>query len=279
MQIDAEQVQVSDLAGRIAVGDRAAEEQMVALFGRGVALLLDRHTSGRPEAEDLFQDTFRVALEKLRRGELREAEKLPGFLAQIARNLAIEHYRKATRRRTEADSDAVAEVAAEGTGQLSEVLARENAALVRRVIAELGNDRDRQVLLRFYLAEEDRDRIAADFGLTALQFNRVLHRARQRYKELLAAHLARNPAAALRTALLLVATVAVAALAAAAASHASRAARAERPAGAASAGRLGAASPWPARPAFPTQAAIPTIPTVPAMPPKTAAVPPVESRA
>ena len=67
---------------------------------------------------------------------------------------------------------------------MSTLLESENAALVRRVIRELGNERDREILLRFYIAEEDKDRIAADHGLTSLQFNRVLHRARQRYKEL-----------------------------------------------------------------------------------------------
>jgi DNA-directed RNA polymerase specialized sigma24 family protein len=75
-------------------------------------------------------------------------------------------------------------------GQLGELLERENAALVRRVLHELGNERDRQILLRFYIAEEDKERLSEDFGLSSLQFNRVLHRARQRYKELLVARLA-----------------------------------------------------------------------------------------
>jgi DNA-directed RNA polymerase specialized sigma24 family protein len=70
-------------------------------------------------------------------------------------------------------------------GALTGLLARENAALVRQVLQELGNERDRQILLRFYLAEDDKERIAGDLGLSGLQFNRVLHRARQRYKELL----------------------------------------------------------------------------------------------
>jgi RNA polymerase sigma-70 factor, ECF subfamily len=173
-----------DLVARIEAGDRAAEERVVELYGRPVALLLDRHTNGRPEAEDLFQDTFRTALEKLRRGELREAEKLPGFLAGIARSLAIEHYRKTARRKTDPDSDALLEVAQEGSGQLGRLLEREDAAVVRRILHELSNARDREVLLRFYLAEEEKDRIMADHGLTGLQFNRVLHRARQRYREL-----------------------------------------------------------------------------------------------
>lgn len=154
-----------------------------------MAIILDRHTNGRPEAEDLFQDTFRVGLEKLRQGELREPAKLPGFLAQIARNLAIEHYRKLARRKTDADSDAVLGAVASSESPLGGLLARENAALVRQTLQELANERDRQVLLRFYIAEEDKDRISADYGLSSLQFNRVLHRARERYKELLAERL------------------------------------------------------------------------------------------
>ncbi len=123
-------------------------------------------------------------LEKLRNGELRDPSRLPGFVAQIARSLAVEHYRKTSRRKTEADSDAVQEAAAGGSGQLDSLLVRERADLVRQVIQELGTSRDRDILLRFYIAEEDKERISADFGLTSLQFNRVLHRARQRYREI-----------------------------------------------------------------------------------------------
>ncbi len=176
---------------------------MIELYGRSVAVLLDRHTNGRPEAQDLFQDTFRLVLEKLRRGELREPAKLPGFLAQIARSLAIEHYRKTTRRKTDTDSDAVQEAVAPSASPLSGLLESENAALVRRVIRELGNERDREILLRFYIAEEDKDRIAADHGLTSLQFNRVLHRARQRYKELFLERTGRQRAAFVEGAILL----------------------------------------------------------------------------
>ena len=182
-----------NLVARIQAGDRRAEERVVELYGRGVAILLDRHTNGRPEAQDLYQDTFRLVLEKLRNGELREPAALPGFVVQIARSLAIEHYRKAARRKTETDSEAGADAVAPHTSPLGELLDRENASLVRQVLEELANERDRQILLRFYIAEEDKDRIAADYDLTSLQFNRVLHRARQRYKEL---YVARNPSAA-----------------------------------------------------------------------------------
>lgn len=173
-----------DLVARLGAGETGAEAELIATYGRPVALLLARHTRSREEAEDLYQETFRLALVKLRAGELREADRLPGFLARLARNLAIEHYRKAGRRQTEPDSETVDRVAGTASSPLVEILDREHAALIRRLIRELGTARDREILLRFYIQEEDKETIAADLGLSSLQFNRVLHRARRRYREL-----------------------------------------------------------------------------------------------
>ena len=60
-------------------------------------------------------------------------------------------------------------------------------------MAELGSARDRQAPLRFYLEEEDKERICQDLRLTSLQFNRVLHRARERFRELYERAKARPP--------------------------------------------------------------------------------------
>jgi len=81
--------------------------------------------------------------------------------------------------------DAVATVPATDTMEpLNRLLAAEKAGLVRRLIGELASDRDRQVLFRFYIAEEERERICADLGLTSPELNVVLFRARQRYRKL-----------------------------------------------------------------------------------------------
>lgn len=148
-----------------------------------MALLLDRHARSPEEREDLFQDTFRLLIEKLRKGEVREPEKLPGYVAHLARNLATEHYRKTARRKTDPAPPEDLDRPTSG-GALDELLAAENAALARAVIGELSTARDREVLLRFYLGDEDRDRLCRDLDLTGVQFHRVLHRARQRYKDL-----------------------------------------------------------------------------------------------
>src|SRR5688572_8785627 len=179
----------ADLVLRIRSGDSRAEEELIARFGDGLSFLLRRWTRGHSDAEDLYQETFRLALEKIRRGEVRDPERLAGFVRSLARNLSIEHYRKAARRGSrEEDLEAAAESSEPETGQLGQLLRKEKIALVRRLLDELGSDRDRQVLFRFYIAEEDKESIRSDLGLTAPEFNLVLFRARRRYRDLFERH-------------------------------------------------------------------------------------------
>jgi RNA polymerase sigma-70 factor (ECF subfamily) len=191
--INLREVPASDLVRRIQEGDPAADAELVARFSDGLSFLLRRWTRDRAIAEDLFQETFRLALEKIRKGEVRDPERLAGFLRSLAKNLSIEHYRRGSRRETrEEELEAAAELSAPDTGQLGQLLRQEKAALVRQVLEELGSERDRQVLFRFYIAEEDKEQIRSDLGLTGPEFNLVLFRARRRYRDLYERHAAKG---------------------------------------------------------------------------------------
>jgi RNA polymerase sigma-70 factor (ECF subfamily) len=167
------------LATRIRAGDRTAETEMVTRFGPGVAATLRRATGRHVLAEDLYQDAFRLAITKIRRGELREPAKLPGFLYHLAHNLALSHFRR-ERQQDELD----VRLADPAPNPLERLLADERAAEIRRVLAGLGSERDRKLLFLLYIREEDRRQLCQLMGLTPLHFNRVLFRARQRYREL-----------------------------------------------------------------------------------------------
>jgi RNA polymerase sigma-70 factor (ECF subfamily) len=173
----------TDLVRRIAAGDAAAEGELVERYSRGLLYLLRRLA---PEmADDLHQETFRIVLERLRKRGLDEPASLAGFLRGTARNLVLAERRKTARRRTDLDDDELAQAVHPAPSQLSAVLLDEEAETVRRLIHELPTERDRQLLLRYYVAEEDKESLCADLGLDSLHFNRVLFRARQRFKELL----------------------------------------------------------------------------------------------
>ncbi len=174
-----------DLVRRIAAGDPAAEEELVARYSRGLLCLLRRLGASPELAEDLHQETFRILLERLRRRGLDDPAGLAAFLRGTARNLAVAERRKTARRKTDADPEGLDRATHPAPSQLAAVLHEEEAETVRRLIHELPTDRDRQLLFRFYVAEEDKATICADLALDSLHFNRVLFRARQRFRELI----------------------------------------------------------------------------------------------
>ncbi|HEV7668916.1 MAG TPA: RNA polymerase sigma factor [Thermoanaerobaculia bacterium] len=174
-----------DLVRRIGLGDPTAEADLVHRFARALRFLLSRLTRDGALAEDLYQETFRRVIEKVRGGELREPERLAGFVCGMARNLFLSSARSGTRRGKWYGDPEETEVAPDpAPGQLASLLARERATAVRRVLGELRNDRDREILSRYYITGDEKEEIRRDFGLSDLHFNRVLFRARQRYKEL-----------------------------------------------------------------------------------------------
>lgn len=172
----------AELVRKIRAGDAAAESELVSRYGRGVTILIRRASRDASALDDLYQQTFQIALEKIRRGDLREPERLSGFICSLARNLVIDHFRRAAHRfpgRVEANR-----APDPAPGPLESLLRVEKASIVRRVLAELPSERDREILFRFYIAEDEKDSICRDLGLTSLHFNRVLFRARERYREL-----------------------------------------------------------------------------------------------
>ena len=175
----------ADLVARIRTGDPDAEAQLVSRYGQRLAMLLRRWTRDRNTAEDLYQETFLLAFEKIRQGEVRDPEQIASYLHSLAKNISSYHYRRNDRRAVRhATWPEHIELADPQSEHLSGMLSAERAALARRVLAEMPNHRDREVLGRFYLAEQDKAGICRDLDLDTHHFKRVLHRARQRYRTL-----------------------------------------------------------------------------------------------
>jgi RNA polymerase sigma factor (sigma-70 family) len=67
--------------------------------------------------------------------------------------------------------------------QLDRMLQQEESEFAWQVLQEL-RPREREVLIRFYIAGEEKKRICADLGIANQNFNVVIHRARARFIEL-----------------------------------------------------------------------------------------------
>jgi RNA polymerase sigma-70 factor, ECF subfamily len=173
-----------ELVSRIRAGDQQAEVELVECYSPVVMSIIRREVGATALADDLYQESFCIILEKVRRGDVREAEKLSGFVCGVARNQVIKHFQRAVRQRNMAETEDAVSISHPAPNQLEQLLQREKADIVRQILKEMTNERDIQVLFRFYLAEHDKKQICADLGLTSMQFNLVIHRARERYREL-----------------------------------------------------------------------------------------------
>jgi RNA polymerase sigma-70 factor (ECF subfamily) len=178
---------VATLVERIRAGDSSAESELVERFSRGLLIML-RHLTRNPAlADDLHQETLALVLDKIRHGQVREPERLAGFIRSTARNLFIADRRREARYcalEGGEDEDApLHHLADHQPAALDQALVDEEARQVRRLLAELRFERDRQLLIRFYLADASREEICGQLGIDPERFNQVLHRARERLRE------------------------------------------------------------------------------------------------
>ncbi len=171
------------LVARIRAGDASAESELVARFSRGVRFLLLELARDASLADDLHQETFRVLLPKLRAGDLRDPDRLPGFVRALARNLFLAHLRRRRQQRLEPLTDAAAPPDP-APSALDSVLRAEHARAVRVLLAELTTPRERAVLLGLYVTGQPKARLCAELGVSAAHLNTIVHRARLRLRAL-----------------------------------------------------------------------------------------------
>ena len=175
---------IQSLVGRIESGESSAETELVERYGNGVRLILLKRTGNSHLAKDLSQDTFVVALRRLRAGELKNPGSLAAFIRQTAINISIEHFRK--EKRYVHQPDEIISLHVSHRDHKDKMLDSESSRqLLEGALERLSVPRDREVLRRFYLLDEDKDRICSDLDLSKTHFDRVLYRARKRMRSLI----------------------------------------------------------------------------------------------
>ena len=177
-----------DLCRIIREGSHAAETELIRKYERGLCFMIRHHTHDDELVKDVVQETFVVVLQRLRTTGIDTPAKLSPFLHQTARNIMIGHLRKAARRRTDADTAQIEATAGNLEDQHRAATREEDALIVRELLEELKCERDREILRRFYLLEEDKADICEQLDLSDIHFNRVLYRARQRFAQLVQAY-------------------------------------------------------------------------------------------
>jgi RNA polymerase sigma factor (sigma-70 family) len=175
--------QLIELVGRIRDGRTDGMAELYQLFSKGIRFYLCRQL-GPQEIDDKVHDTFVVVVQAIRKGELREPQRLMGFVRTIVRRQVAAHIDRVVHsRREQTELDSGARVADPRGNPEEAAIFEQRNMLIRQVLGELSR-RDREILTRFYLREESQQQICQEMSLSETQFRLLKSRAKARFGEL-----------------------------------------------------------------------------------------------
>jgi RNA polymerase sigma-70 factor (ECF subfamily) len=179
------------LVAQVKAGQDAGMEQLYKLFSRGIRYYLCRQL-GPQELEDKVHDTFLIVVNAIKRGDLREPERLMGFVRTVVRRQVAAYIEQAVHtRREQADIETGITVADRKQNPEQEAMLRQKADLMKSALAALSQ-RDRDILVRFYLKEQSQEQICREMSLTETQFRLLKSRAKAKFGEIGRKKLASN---------------------------------------------------------------------------------------
>jgi RNA polymerase sigma-70 factor (ECF subfamily) len=172
---------------RAGAEDRSRLDFLIATNYPGLRSMISRTVRDRALANDLLNEAVVIACEHLRSGRIAQRERIAGYVYQVALNLLRNYRRKLSERDDRRAGTQALDMLASADTSDKERLEAQIATRVRDLVDGLPTARDREIVTRFYLDEDDKDAICRDLGLSPLHFDKVIFRARQRMKSLLEA--------------------------------------------------------------------------------------------
>jgi RNA polymerase sigma-70 factor, ECF subfamily len=178
------QLSWADVVDRIRCDDPSGLEELYKVFCKGVRFFMLRQFGVR-DLDDKVHDIFVIVAQAIQRGDLRDPERLMGYMRTVIRRQAAAHIERIVQeRRQQADlDDVIPFVQDQQKDPEREAIDNEKTEIAARVLRSLCT-RDREVLIRFYVKGQRPETIWAEMGLTPTQFRLIKSRAKARYTEL-----------------------------------------------------------------------------------------------
>jgi RNA polymerase sigma-70 factor (ECF subfamily) len=162
--------------------DRKEVEALIAIHYAGLRRLISQRAGDPEVAADLLNEAVCTTWEKWQAGRIERPNQIAAYVFQVAMNLLRNHRRTiAARPDRQADPTVLDSLATASDEPLEQQIAQR----VKKLLLDMSNPRDRLVLTRFYLDEDSKESICAELGLDTAQFDKILHRARGRLRDLL----------------------------------------------------------------------------------------------
>jgi len=176
-----EAITATDLVRRIQGGDKSAETELVERYQERLRHVLLNQMANRDDVEDVMQTTFSVVIVKLRERGIDEPARLGGFIYGVAKNIRLANWSEQTKHQHEPELEFVND---ESPGPEQQISSMDTTRIVRQLLGELGEERDRQILIRIYVYEQDKELVCRELNIDQSHLRKVLYRAKRRLQAL-----------------------------------------------------------------------------------------------
>ena len=167
---------------RIQAGDPGGSEELYRMLRTGFYSHLGCQL-GTQDVGDRMHDVYLIVHQAIICGEVREPERLMGFVATVVRRvIAQEIERRVNTRRRTVDIPQIDWLPSNQPDQETSLAGREEVEVVRRVLGGL-KPWEREILERFYLREQSPDQIQRGMHLSETQYRVDKSRAKARFKQ------------------------------------------------------------------------------------------------
>ena len=164
----------------LCAGDLPTQEHFFGYFSELLQLKLRSRLQSPHAIEDVRQETFVRVFSVLRKGGLRQPERLGAFVNTVCSRVLSEHYRSSGGSES-LDVEGRPELPDKSASALEIVVARQVKDKVREILLDL-EPRDRSLLKAVFLDERDRDEVCREFGVDREYLRVLLFRAKREFK-------------------------------------------------------------------------------------------------
>ncbi len=158
-------------------------EELYRVFTKGIRFFLYRQL-GPQDLDDRVHDMFLMVMHSICRGDVRQPERLMGYVRTVLHRQVAAQIEEAMRsRRNQTGLDRTVELSDCAPDPERGAIEHQKQEMAFRMLLGIAK-RDREVLTRFYLQEQSAIQICREMKLTATQFRLIKSRAKARFGEL-----------------------------------------------------------------------------------------------
>ncbi|MEM7366930.1 MAG: sigma-70 family RNA polymerase sigma factor, partial [Pseudomonadota bacterium] len=174
----------TELVTRIHNGDKDMERLFCTRFQPVVMSVLTSLSGDPDRSQDLSQDVLLTVIIRLRGRGIDQPENLRQFVMQTARYTFLGSLRRSDNKLVllEHYDDHLVPTHTDADG----IEQKEQRQALDQLLSQLNIERDREVLIRYYLHDEPKTLICDALTLSQVHFDRVISRARGRLRSLAA---------------------------------------------------------------------------------------------